>query len=238
MTSPILGLVPAAGGGSRFGTTCPKQYADLEGAPLLARTLERLGEAIVFDALYVAVAPDDREAGALAAAAHAQVVACGGATRAQTVRNAVEALAERHSPEAWVLVHDAARPCVPVDALRRLLAALQDEQVGALLATPVTDTLKRGTPAEESRVLRTEDRSALWQAQTPQAFRLELLREALALPGAELATDEAQAVEALAARGRCGMPRLVPGSSLNIKVTYAADLPLAAAIRRLQTTPP
>jgi 2-C-methyl-D-erythritol 4-phosphate cytidylyltransferase len=135
-----------------------------------------------------------------------------------------------------VLVHDAARPCVPVDALRRLVAELAAEEVGGLLAIPVADTLKRATPVGDGgpRVLRTVDRKRLWQAQTPQMFRAGVLRAALAAPGALEATDEAAAVEALAATGACAPPRLVVGSALNLKVTYPADLTLAAAILRAQ----
>jgi 2-C-methyl-D-erythritol 4-phosphate cytidylyltransferase len=126
---------------------------------------------------------------------------------------------------------------VPVSALRRLFAALADDPVGGLLAVPVADTLKRAAQAAPSetapRVLATEDRSGLWQAQTPQMFRYRVLAAALARPGAQDATDEACAVEALAATGACAMPRLVPGSARNIKITYAADLALAAAILAL-----
>jgi 2-C-methyl-D-erythritol 4-phosphate cytidylyltransferase len=106
--------------------------------------------------------------------------------------------------------------------------------VGGLLAIPVADTLKRGDGATPPRALSTADRTGLWQAQTPQMFRCGILRAALARPGALAATDEAEAVEALARAGACAPPRLVEGSALNIKVTFAADLALAAAILSLQ----
>ena len=133
-----------------------------------------------------------------------------------------------------MLVHDAARPCVPVDALRRLVFELADDAVGGLLAVPVADTLKREDRETPARILRTEDRSGLWCAQTPQMFRYGVLRAAFARPGALAATDEAQAVEALAATGACSRPWLVTGSALNIKVTYPGDLALAAAILAAQ----
>jgi 2-C-methyl-D-erythritol 4-phosphate cytidylyltransferase len=131
-------------------------------------------------------------------------------------------------------VHDAARPCVPVDAILRLTAALADDAVGGLLAVPIADTLKRDDPAGSGRVLCTEERAGLWQAQTPQMFRYGILRIAFALPGALATTDEAQAIEALAATGACARPRLVSGSTLNVKVTYPSDLALAGAILATQ----
>ncbi len=123
---------------------------------------------------------------------------------------------------------------MPIDALQRLVAELADDPVGGLLAIPVADTLKREDPRVPARVLRTEDRAGLWQAQTPQMFRYGVLRDALARPGALDATDEAQAVEALSAEGACALPRLVAGSALNVKVTFPADLALAAAILAVQ----
>jgi len=233
MTSRLYALVPAAGGGSRFGSGVRKQYALLAGRPLLARTLDRLSAALALTQIVVAVAPDDDQYGrAIGPRTGVDVLRCGGATRAGTVANALAALADRVADDDWVLVHDAARPCVPVDALRRLVTELARDTVGGLLAIPVADTLKRATPVGDGgpRVLRTVDRTGLWQAQTPQMFRAGVLRAALAVPGAHDATDEAAAIEALAAGGECASPRLVAGSALNLKVTYPADLALAAAI--------
>jgi 2-C-methyl-D-erythritol 4-phosphate cytidylyltransferase len=238
MHAPRVGrvaLIPAAGGGRRFGGDLPKQYADLGGKPLLLRTIERVRGALALDAVIVALAPDDAYFRVvLGAATAAEPLYCGGATRAETVANALAALGARCRDSDWILVHDAARPCVPPDALRRLVTELADDAVGGLLAVPTADTLKREDPAMPSRVLRTEDRSGLWQAQTPQMFRCGILRAAFALPGALRATDEAEAVEALAAGGACAPPRLIAGSTLNVKITFAADLALAAAILALQ----
>jgi 2-C-methyl-D-erythritol 4-phosphate cytidylyltransferase len=228
-------IIPAAGGGSRFGPATPKQYALLAGRPVLARTLERLGAAVDAECTLVALAVDDaRYASVIGDVSGVETLGCGGATRAATVANALAALSGRCRDDDWILVHDAARPCVPVSALRRLLVALADDPVGGLLAVPVADTLKRAAPSQApSRVLATEERSALWQAQTPQMFRYGVLVAALALPGALDVTDEARAVELLSATGACAMPRLVTGSTRNIKITFAADLALAAAILAL-----
>ena len=235
MPARRIALIPAAGGGSRFGGDLPKQYANLAGKPLLERTIERIRGALEFDAIIVALAPDDAYfRDTVATLRGVEAVHCGGATRAETVANALAALAGRCGDDDWILVHDAARPCVPADALQRLIAELADDSVGGLLAVPVADTLKREDRATPARVLRTEDRAGLWQAQTPQMFRYGILRAALALPGALGVTDEGEAVETLAATGACASPWLVAGSALNIKITFAADLALAAAILALQ----
>jgi 2-C-methyl-D-erythritol 4-phosphate cytidylyltransferase len=231
----LFALVPAAGGGSRFGAAIPKQYAQLAGQSLLAWTLARLRAALDLHAIVVALAPDDdrydREIGAREGVS---VLRCGGRTRSDTVRNALSNMADTCGDDDWILVHDAARPCVPADALARLVAEVGDDAVGGLLAIPVADTLKRADDAEHgaaSRVLRTESRTGLWQAQTPQMFRFGVLVRALAHPAASECTDEAQAVE------RLGLaPRLVRGSLANIKVTFSDDIGLAAAILASQAT--
>ena len=228
----FIALVPAAGGGSRFGGTTPKQYAPMAGQSLLACTLDRLREARVFDGINVAIAPDDlhydREIGARADIA---VLRCGGRTRSETVRNALQALGKACRDDDWILVHDAARPCVPRDALARLIGHLRGDTVGGLLAVPVADTLKRGDgDVDMPRVVHTESRVGLWQAQTPQMFRFCVLTRAMASPAALECTDEAEAVEALGLA-----PRLVHGSLANLKVTFPGDLQLAAAILASQT---
>jgi 2-C-methyl-D-erythritol 4-phosphate cytidylyltransferase len=160
------------------------------------------------------------------------VLRCGGRTRSETVRNTLQALAGTCDDDDWVLVHDAARPCVPQDALARLVAQVGDDAVGGLLAIPVADTLKRAEGAGDApRVLRTENRAGLWQAQTPQMFRYGVLVRALAQSAASECTDEAQAVELLGLS-----PRLVRGSLSNLKVTFPDDLDLAAAILASQAT--
>ena len=231
----LFALVPAAGGGSRFGAAVPKQYAQLAGQPLLVWTLARLRAALDLRAIVVALAPDDdrydREVGPREAVT---ILRCGGRTRSGTVRNALHALAGTCGDDDWILVHDAARPCVPREALARLVAQVRDDAVGGLLAIPVADTLKRADSAGDGaapRVLCTENRAGLWQAQTPQMFRYGVLVRALTHPAASECTDEAQAVE------RLGLsPRLVHGSLANLKVTFPDDLDLAAAILASQAT--
>jgi len=231
----LFGVIPAAGGGSRFGSGTPKQYATLVDAPLLAKTLERLQVGLPFELIVVAIARDDAHYEHVIGARDGVVaVRCGGLTRAATVRGALQALADRCADDDWVLVHDAARPCVPKAALLRLIAQLWDDAVGGLLAIPVADTLKRadtvaGVNAPAPRVLATEDRSELWRAQTPQMFRYKVLCQALAGADRVDVTDESQAVERLGHR-----PRLVPGSPANVKVTWPDDLALAAAVLAAQ----
>jgi 2-C-methyl-D-erythritol 4-phosphate cytidylyltransferase len=234
----IVGLVPAAGGGRRFGGSAPKQYALLAGRAVLACTLDRLAAALSPLPVVVALAPDDMYYDAVIGAREGvETLRCGGDTRAATVANALAALAGRCRDDDWILVHDAARPCVPVDAVLRLTAELANDDVGGLLAVPSADTLKREDPAHAGRVLCTEERAGIWQAQTPQMFRYGILRAAFALPDALATTDEAQAIEALAATGACARPRLVNGSALNVKVTYPSDLALAGAILATQEGP-
>jgi 2-C-methyl-D-erythritol 4-phosphate cytidylyltransferase len=222
----IVVLVAAAGGGTRFGTATPKQYALLDGQPVILRTLARL-RTMQPQAMYVALAADDRDYERIAERpADVRVLRCGGETRAQTVSRAIDELAPDYDGDDWIAVHDAARPCVPAEALARLIETLASDEVGGLLAVPVADTLKRSEAfADAPHVTSTVSRAGLWQAQTPQMFRLDALRRAFAREGAMQCTDESQAVEALGLA-----PRLVRGSAANIKITFPEDLPLASAI--------
>jgi 2-C-methyl-D-erythritol 4-phosphate cytidylyltransferase len=231
----LYAIVPAAGGGTRAGLGAPKQYATIAGKTILAHTLDRLYDALALDRVFVAIAPDDdRYAAAIGTRPLVEPLPCGGATRAATVGNALRMLETRCAGDDWILVHDAARPCVPADALRRLVAAVEDDAVGGLLAVPVADTLKRGDGDAEPRIARTESREGLWQAQTPQMFRYGVLARAYAAHDAAGATDDALVVERLAARGACAMPRLVAGSRANLKITWPEDFAIAEAILRAQ----
>jgi 2-C-methyl-D-erythritol 4-phosphate cytidylyltransferase len=182
----------------------------------------------------VVVAPDDDRyhalANPLANPGRVRFAAVGGATRAETVNNGLQQLSldgGAHDDD-WVLVHDAARPCLARAELQQLIDSLRGDPVGGLLAVPVADTLKRADDAQ--RCAQTVPREQLWRAATPQMFRCGVLRRALAQPQARAnATDEAAAVEALGLR-----PRLIEGRVTNIKVTLQDDLPLAAAILRMQ----
>jgi 2-C-methyl-D-erythritol 4-phosphate cytidylyltransferase len=226
MAARYFGLIPAAGTGSRFGGELPKQYQALNGRALLAYAVDALAIKTPLTRVYVVHAEDDRRC-AQAAGVNKRVVplACGGASRAESVRNGLAVLRGELRDEDWILIHDAARPCLPKDALRRLLEEVGEDPVGGLLAIPVADTLKRDDA--DGRVASTEPRAGLWQAQTPQMFRYGVLWDAYKAHRGLETTDDAGAVERLGLK-----PRLVQGSSANIKVTYPADLLLAAAILR------
>jgi 2-C-methyl-D-erythritol 4-phosphate cytidylyltransferase len=221
-----FGLIPAAGGSSRFGRAEPKQYALLAGAPVIRHTIRALNESIALEAVFVVLARDDKYyAERIGEVAGVVPLYCGGRTRAESVANGLDALGEYAAAEDWILVHDAARPCVDIATLHRLLNELEDEPVGGLLAVPLADTLKRAESGAGLRVAATEDRAAMWCAQTPQMFRYAILHHALRQAHGRNMTDEAQAIEALGVK-----PRLVLGSTANIKLTYPEDLELAEAI--------
>jgi 2-C-methyl-D-erythritol 4-phosphate cytidylyltransferase len=219
-------IVPAAGSGSRFGAEKPKQYLSLLGRPLIHHTLAALVACPDIDRVWVILAPDDTEWDRhdwSQLGPKLETVRCGGATRADSVGNGLQAAAMVAADDDWILVHDAARPCLSGDMLAALFDELADDPVGGILAVPVADTLKRADAAQ--RVAATEPRDGLWQAQTPQMFRYGLLREAL--QKCRAVTDEAGAIEALGLQ-----PKLVRCDATNLKVTYPADLALAAMILR------
>jgi 2-C-methyl-D-erythritol 4-phosphate cytidylyltransferase len=216
-------LVPAAGSGSRFGAELPKQYAMLQGKPVLQHALDRMRAQFPLERLYVVLAADDELFDAMISAGDdVTALRCGGATRGASVHNALARMAGIDGDD-WIVVHDAVRPCIDADSSLRLQRELAPDDVGGFLGLPVTDTLKRVDA--DARVVRTESRDGLWRAQTPQMFRAGVLRRAFALPGAHPWTDEAQAVEALGLR-----PRAVTGHALNVKITFPDDLALASAI--------
>ena len=219
-------LVPAAGGGSRIGGDTPKQYLSVAGHPLLYYALRRLAGHPRISQVFVVLAPGDthfRLECAAGLGAEVQPLYCGGETRAASVYNGLLAARDALGGDDWVLVHDAARPCLSAAAIDRLIAEVGDDDVGGLLAVPLSDTLKRSDGA--SRVLSTESREALWQAQTPQMFRYGFLVEALRRCGPSAVTDEAGAMEHIGLR-----PRLVMGDPRNLKVTYPEDLAMAALL--------
>ncbi len=218
----ILALVPAAGQGTRIGESLPKQYLPLAGKPMLLHALGTLAAVGRIDAVIAILAPQDRHWAELArGTGRVEAMHAGGRLRGESVLNALERLAGRAADDDWILVHDAARPCLERALVERFLDEVGDDPVGGLLALPVADTLKRAGP--RSRVEATVPREGLWRAQTPQMFRYALLRRALAL--SPQATDESQAIEALG-----HAPRLVRGEDANLKVTFAGDLALAEAI--------
>ena len=216
-------VMPAAGIGRRFGTDRPKQYAPLCGRTVIEWALALFLADLRCAGAVVALAPDDPYWAAVAPATI--ITAAGGQERSQSVRNGLAALAGRAEPEDWVLVHDAARPCMPHQDLDRLLSVLEAHSVGGLLATPAADTLKRADGSGD--VQQTVDRASLWRALTPQMFRYGRLCEALdrAHAAGRIPTDESQAIEWLGDR-----PRVVEGAAANLKITSAADLAIAEAL--------
>lgn len=218
-------MVPAAGAGKRMGSAIPKQYLPLAGQPVIAHTLDTLLRYPHFAGLVVAISAGDEWWPAVAAGIATNKplqIVTGGAERCHSVLNGLDALWQHAHPNDWVLVHDAARPCLTVSDLDRLLAELTNDPIGGLLAIPVRDTLKQTDAGQ--RVAATVDRSQLWYALTPQMFRLGILRDALqaALQSGLLVTDEAAAMEAAGFA-----PRLVEGRADNLKITRPEDLALA-----------
>jgi len=227
----IWAVVPAGGRGARMGSQLPKQYLQLAGKTILEHTLARLlGEPRIAGVVVAMAAGDDLGQAIVAAHAPRVRTAAGGAERCHSVLNGIEALAAADND--WVLVHDAARPCLRQTDLAALLETLMDDPVGGILGVPVRDTLKRcGSTGD---IEQTIDRASLWHALTPQMFRVGLLRGALreALAAGRIVTDEAQAIE-LAGR----VPRMVEGHGDNIKITRPEDLPLAELYLRTLPTP-
>lgn len=229
-TPRFWALLPCAGSGSRAqapGATSPlpKQYLPVAGLPLVLHTLAAFAGVSRLRSTLVAVAPGDsffEKHGA----PHFFTVACGGATRADTVLGGLHALGQRGARAFdWVLVHDAARCLVTTLQINALIDQCAGDTVGGLLAHKLADTLKSASAGPGGvRVVSTVDRSDKWLAQTPQMFRLGPLREALTQFGST-ATDEASAMEAAGHH-----PRLVAGSALNFKVTYPEDFALAEAV--------
>jgi 2-C-methyl-D-erythritol 4-phosphate cytidylyltransferase len=216
-------LVPAAGSGSRMGESEPKQYLPLAGRPMIRHALATLCATPAIARVFVVLAPGDEHWPAAEMASlgpKLRVLHCGGGTRAQSVANGLRAMAGELGAidHDWVLVHDAARPCLTVAMVEKLMAEVGEDDAGGLLAVPVADTLKRA--GDGDRIRETVSRDRLWQAQTPQMFRHKLLLDALT--AAPQVTDEAGAVEALGYA-----PRLVAADVSNLKVTYPLDLQLA-----------
>lgn len=243
MNKTIHVLVPAAGSGQRFGGPVPKQYLKLNGKTVIERSLERLLEAMQqldvnkSDQIVVAISDDDDYWQELDIARDSRVkTVSGGSSRAQSVQNVLNSLANVDS-EDWILIHDAVRPLIALEDIKKLVISLSEEQelvAGGLLATPIYDTVKRANA--DAEVIKTEDRNGLWVAQTPQMFRYHELVQALekATKGSmaraedtDLAkiTDEASAMEAAGFK-----VKLVNGSRTNIKITRPEDLEFAELI--------
>lgn len=219
----LWAVVPAAGRGTRMGSEIPKQYLHVAGRAVIQHTVERLAAQAGVAGVVLALAADDRHWAELALRVTKPVVTVvGGAERCHSVLAALAYLQAEQPQATWAMVHDAARPCVRPGDLANLIDAALAHPVGALLATPVRDTMKRR--AGDGSVAETVDRRDLWHALTPQLFRVAALHAAInaALEAGHVVTDEAQAME-LAGQA----PLLVPGHPDNIKVTEPYDRQLA-----------
>jgi 2-C-methyl-D-erythritol 4-phosphate cytidylyltransferase len=224
---PVFALIPAAGSGSRFAGGQPKQYARIAGKAMLWHAVRAVCVPPV-ETVFVVLSAGDKAFAAQdwsAFEGKVQPLYCGGETRRDSVYNGLKSVMNEIEPDDWILVHDAARPCLPRRDLESLLRECQADEVGGLLALPAADTVKKAAKDEAGvqRIAGTEDRAQLWLAQTPQMFRAGLLARALHSAAGQV-TDEAAAIEQLGLQ-----PRLVTGSRENLKVTFPEDLAIAEA---------
>jgi 2-C-methyl-D-erythritol 4-phosphate cytidylyltransferase len=212
-------LIPAAGVGARMAASGPKQYLKIGGKPMLRHAIDAFLFSELIAHTYVVVSADDPIIDSVVPSHGVTVLRCGGATRMESVKNALAALSPTLRENDWVLVHDAARPGLDEALIEKLITSTGEHPVGGLLALPVVDTVKRSIAGE----LGTVSREGLWLAQTPQMFRYKLLRDALAVARdpAQI-TDDASAVEALGLS-----PKLVEGHPRNMKVTLPSDVRIA-----------
>lgn len=219
-------IVPAAGSGSRMAADVPKQYLKILGKTILEHTVERLASHPQITGVVVAIAPDDKYWDSLSFNTNKPVVkTLGGAERCHSVKNALYEVTRHAKDQDWVLVHDAARPCLRHEDLDKLFKQLSQHMVGGLLGYPVKDTMKRAD--DKQRVAETVDRSHLWHALTPQMFRLHLIKKVLneSIQKGVVVTDESSAMEQAGYQ-----PKLVEGHADNIKITTPEDLAVAEAL--------
>ena len=217
-------VIPAAGAGSRMGAEIPKQYLMLAGQTVLEHSLDVLLACERIATVVLVLSADDERWPEIM---HRykdsrEKTVTGGAERCHSVLNGLEHLAGSAGVDDWVLVHDAARPCVSQQDIEMLMTRLEDHAVGSVLGVPVADTMKQVD--SDSMILKTVERDGLWRALTPQMFRLVLLRDALqqAIASGVMVTDDASAMEMAGYRAR-----MVEGQADNIKITRPADLQLA-----------
>jgi len=221
----IWAVVPSAGSGQRMQQSIPKQYLELRGKAVLEHTLAVLLAEQNIRQVVVSVAADDAYWSRLDYAKDPKVISTtGGKTRALSVLNGISSLSAQARNDDWVLVHDAARPCLSTDLLRSFIEQLRDARVGGILALASKDTVKLTPRRGATKIEQTLDRDRIWYAQTPQMFRYGLLKEALeqAIDNGEAITDEASAMELAGYQ-----PRLIAGEARNLKITTPDDLELA-----------
>lgn len=229
--SKVWAVMPSAGSGQRMAQSIPKQYLELQGRPIIELTLATLLSEKRIQQVTVCIAENDEFWAKLDCAVNRKVTTTvGGATRAQSVLNGLLALSKKAKNNDWVLVHDAARPCLSTHLLSSMIDQLFDDKVGGILALPSNDTVKLACDTSDEsnqadlRIEKTLNRNQVWYAQTPQMFRYGVLKDALAKAidsGADV-TDEASAVEMSGQK-----PRLIRGESRNIKITRNEDLEMA-----------
>lgn len=216
-------IVPAAGSGQRMRSSLPKQYLPIKGVTILEHTINKFLSMDIIAGVIVALAPNDTRFESLAIASHPKVTTTtGGAERSESVLSALGVLKSKILANDWVLVHDAARPCITQAAVKALIEAVKDHSVGGILGVPVSDTLKHVD--HQLMIESTVDRQNIWQAQTPQLFRYGILLESLrlALNLGNAVTDEASALEMSGYQ-----PQIVAGHRDNIKITHSEDLAIA-----------
>jgi 2-C-methyl-D-erythritol 4-phosphate cytidylyltransferase len=214
-------VVPAAGIGKRMNADRPKQYLELVGLTVIEQTLARLLQADVFSKIAVAISENDPYWPELAVCKHERIItAPGGKERADSVLSGLKSILDQIHDDDWVLVHDAARPCLTSEDIRKLIESLKDDDVGGILALSSHDTLKK---VDGNQILGTLDRQHIWRALTPQMFRYGMLKSALEeTTGDPRITDEASALELMGFK-----PKIVEGRPDNIKITRPEDLALA-----------
>lgn len=226
LPNDIYVVVPAAGIGSRMQADRPKQYLPLLGKTVIEHTLLRLLQIPQLKKIIVVVDETDRYWSQLPLSKQAMIeTVVGGSERCDSVLNGLRAMRQHAEDDAWVLVHDAARPCITLNNINALITELSRYPDGGLLGVPLSDTLKQAN--SDLLVSKTLDRSQFWAAQTPQMFKLFTLVEALesAQVQSVAVTDEASAIEAAGYA-----PKMVLGSRNNLKITQAEDLALAGFI--------
>ncbi|MBL4819793.1 MAG: 2-C-methyl-D-erythritol 4-phosphate cytidylyltransferase [Gammaproteobacteria bacterium] len=222
----VWAIVPAAGIGRRMQTKIPKQYLNVNGKPVIETSLARISALNYVRQIVVMLSPQDKVWPTLGLESNEKIVCqTGGDNRYQSVLNGLVYLEPSAADDDWVLVHDAARPCVRIRDINNLFKQLSDHPVGGLLGAPVDNTMKLVDENED--ILHSIDRVNVWNAFTPQVFRFGLLFEALTAIGRseKTVTDEASAIEALGHK-----PRMVLGNRDNIKITQPEDLNLAEQI--------
>ncbi len=220
----VWAVVPAAGIGSRMQADRPKQYLDLEGKTVIEQTLERLASHPRIKGIVISVAENDPWWPQCSQDYSCPIhVVSGGDERADSVLNALKQLVTLTNDDPWVLVHDAARPCLRHQDIDSMLSALSTHSVGGILGIPVNDTVKRANAKQE--ITETVSRQGLWRASTPQMFHLHALIQALQTAKQQqlVVTDEASAMELAGFQ-----PMMVEGHADNIKITLPQDLALAS----------